>query len=549
MWFQALGLLLRAAGAAPVDVEIEVVHVQGDEWRAEYRFSEPIQKFTFATRDQPFRAEWAVDGLVLEAVDGKSVLRRKNGRTFRKATVHLRQYSENSDKAYRFFIPFTDGSSAVYLGNFVGGAEDCLESDTCGAASLVLRSELGEPILADGKLTIAVSGEVSEPNGYAYVGNLPPVESELGMLVIDPGMPGWTIDAIRSLLPELLAQYADRLGPGLAGKRTFLFGYDESGAGLGVEGGVLGDQVAFSLQGPLWSEDTHENRMRLEGVAAHEAAHLWNARVAEPPSGIEHSWMHEGGADFLSQWARVAQGRLALAEWQVLFDTQVLECAYSLRVGSLQDAVAAKDHKTVYTCGNVIAMLAGKTVDPLRPAAGHAELWRELLADTRGGSYDEAAYFAVLSRYPGGAATIAAIRELVDTRVPSTWFEDNFARAGVTFERRPPEVDRYENRKFGVRAVTLAVQQDCPTVSLNIRDQNATFADSSSCSALKSVESIDRIGGIPYLEQGLLAYDYLQTRCAAAEPIVVQSGQQTFELPCKTPPPSVPMLTVTAPPL
>lgn len=93
-------------------------------WRVDYALSSPVSSLIFARGNGDYRTStWALDdeAFVLERIGNTDRIRRHDGAAFNQVSARLSPYGEKPSKDYTPFIKFSDGSVAVFTGQFVVG--------------------------------------------------------------------------------------------------------------------------------------------------------------------------------------------------------------------------------------------------------------------------------------------------------------------------------------------------------------------------------------------------------------------------------------------
>jgi len=220
-----------------------------------------------------------------------------------RVVVEFPVYTDHLVKEYEFFRKFTDGSLAVYTGHLYVTTEPPAEDGAEDEADYLVRVELvprdDEHLVVRGNLA---RGRTvwDDPDGdgtYVYFGTIDPLETEAMIAVVDPGAPGWLVEQLHRLLPEMFAMYTAGFDEPLPWKPVVLFNFENvERGGLSSGGGTLSGLVQISATGSAWHDATPSSSEHLLYLVAHEAAHLWNGQL-HPYRDAADSWMHEGSAD------------------------------------------------------------------------------------------------------------------------------------------------------------------------------------------------------------------------------------------------------------
>ena len=391
----ALAALLAsdiALGAEPgaLSGSLTLRHVASDVWQAEYRFDQPITAVDFGPPIVEFRrSAWTVRtpdaALVSEA--GNELVRGE-GKPFQSLQLEVHQYDAWTHDAYVPMDRHSDGGTAIYLGHFMGRA---LQDGVARDLALRIRLEgLGDE-------TAFLPAEANEGHGvYAYFGPQQIVESGSLRALIDPATPAWIRDALADTGSRVAAVYEARLGRPAPATLALIVGAGGLDApGYSIKGGALPGQLVYKLEGSDLRQDSPEGRRRMQQLAAHELAHVWQANVARGGIGQTQPWVHEGGAEALSLAALQASGLWTADEVAEQGARLVDECR-AAEAARAADASLAPTWRDNYTCGYA-------RFDAF--ALGPFQLWQRLIAQTEasGEPYSEAMIDGVLAAGEGGA--------------------------------------------------------------------------------------------------------------------------------------------------
>jgi len=126
-------LLLFSSAAASADaytVDVSAEPVKAGQWEVEYVLSKPVPALVFARGNGDYRVEsWRLPrGFEIDRLGATDRIRRKNGKPFSRLVATVDTYSERIPKDYTPFIKFSDGSVALFTGQFIVGVPE-LDSD------------------------------------------------------------------------------------------------------------------------------------------------------------------------------------------------------------------------------------------------------------------------------------------------------------------------------------------------------------------------------------------------------------------------------------
>lgn len=422
----ACAVLCACATVSPVpprpstepEVAIRVERMAGDDaWRVSYRLPAPVAEVRFARGGYENRiSHWTVatPGLALVRQEGEDRI-VSTGDSFQDFELRIAGYARKPEKDYQVFIPFSDGDVLVYTGVF-----DLLAPEGGAAWRNVYRlvPRPGDGVVVGGvrhpgEATWAAVGDGT----YACFGSAEPVETPLGIAVVDRGMPAWLRERTLALAPRVFALYADRTGVRLAVRPTFFLSYgaDPVPGSRSFGGGTLDAVVQLDarLGERFRGEDdpaVWESQARL---LAHEAAHLWLDHAYEPEEGSSR-WLDEGGADAFALRALLDLEVISRDRFAAILSGDATDCLRLREQGPLADAGRAGRWKALYRCGELASFLADAAGSRLAPPQDLLQFWGQVFRKTSGRKYGEALWLATLSSSPAGTEAAGIVRRVVD---------------------------------------------------------------------------------------------------------------------------------------
>jgi hypothetical protein len=400
------------------EVSIRIERVTGDDaWRVSYRLPSPVAEIRFARGGYENRvSHWSVatPGLVLVRQDGEDRI-VSAGAPFQELELHIAGYARKPEKDYQVFVPFTDGDVLVYTGVF-----DLLAPEVGPAWRNVYRlvPRPGDGVVVGGLRQAGEATWVATGDGtYACFGSAEPVETPLGIAVVDRGMPSWLRERTLALAPRVFALYADRTGTRLAVRPTFFLSYgaDPDPGTRSFGGGTLDSvvQVDARLGERFRGEGdpaVWESQARL---LAHEAAHLWLDHAYEPEEGSSR-WLDEGGADAFALRALLELGVISRERFSAILSGDATDCLRRLEQGPLADAGRTGRWKALYLCGELASFLAEAAGSRLAPPQDLLQFWGQVFRGTSGRKYGERLWLTTLSSLPAGTEPAGIVRRMVD---------------------------------------------------------------------------------------------------------------------------------------
>ncbi len=435
------------ARAAPM---VEVTR-DGDRWTADYVFNRDAQVWAFMDSAlmtdvrQPWRpTQWTVDtpGVVMERRGSYDVIRSLDGGPVpRRVRFSLRPRAVYLEAEYGT-LTFSDGAVALPTRQFdvfslpsVEAAE-AMPTDLNGvaleggASSVTWRDTAG-PVLFNGELhaNLTTIGERS----YVLLGQARVTPGEGLTTVIDPNLPPWIGEEIRSFAPHVGDYYLHRLGvPGVGSETsTVMVSWNGPTARLSSMGGsVLPGLIVMNFEGVGVLNPSQQVLERSRWFIGHESAHFWLGQAVRYQFARE-AWITEGGADLMAVRALKALDPAydARAELQ----TEVDDCIALSRDKPVVEAGDRGEHRAYYACGAVFAMAAegaqarhggGDLFDFLRPV---------LMANREDGVLSRGEWLDALTRVSADPSLAATIERMLDQGAadPAAEIASLFSRAGV----------------------------------------------------------------------------------------------------------------------
>ena len=434
-----------APGVAQVRVEITR---RGDTWSAEYVFDRRVTAWVFPRSDvtrvagRPWRPDsWIIEtsGVRLERRGRYDVLTAVQGELPRRVSLRFQPVAEGLRADYAPALKFSDGSVALYIGQF-----DCFPMDSMKAVArlptdlnnhplpaadvrFVFR-DLAGPVLLEGKRS--ASTETRLDNTYVLFGGARAIETPDMVAILDPQLPEWIKDSLARSVPVLISRYTQELGR-LRDLRPTLMA---TWAGptpriVSRSGSVLRGLITLAYEGEGMLMESDAQRHQGLWFIAHEAAHFWLGQTV----GYEYArdaWITEGGAELLAF--------RAVADADPHFDARpdlnraIADCIELSRERGVADARDRGEQRAYYACGTVFGLVA-------EAGSGRSfyKFVRQLVDQNReDGVVTRAEWLAALDAATRKPALSRDIGQLLDRGAhdPGEFITDLLVRAGVNIE-------------------------------------------------------------------------------------------------------------------
>ncbi|WP_256617925.1 hypothetical protein [Parvularcula maris] len=410
----------RASVAMVADVELS-----DGQWQADLMLPMEAQAVLF-DRALGTRAErWALltEGASLQNIGGFDAV--TSDRPLTELSFRVLPHTEPIRQDYTPFIPFSDGSAALFTGQFgLLSAENVAAIEAMGgdlSRSQGVQFPLLTRITADRPMVttdgVIEPGRTYETEGgtFVYVGGIEPFESGNLTLVTDPGLPPWLTDDLDTALAKVFDAHTEGWGRRLAdGALLFLAFRGAEKDGFSSQGSVAGRVLGASLSGRSLLRPNPAIRDYLTWFYAHEAAHLYQNDAGTPVSNAPEAWMHEGAASYLANriTEELSPGHGGFRQSQ---DKSAANCAETL---SESDGVTIDGgggtYQIAYDCGAVIAEITD-LLTPMRLEA----FWTEAgEAYGRTKPFTTEAFFGALETAGAREEGIAALRGFITQPQP-----------------------------------------------------------------------------------------------------------------------------------
>lgn len=376
----AAAALLTGCATTSVKVEAErpvplvTVSRDGERWTADFTLPSDSPTWVFLRSalaresGKPWReGQWAVEtpGVVLERRGHFDILRTTDGGPVpRNIRIRMTPKAEDLNADYDPALIFTDGSAALYAGHFtlfpIASPEAAealpmdlndveIESDN----SRITWRDAAGPVLFEGERQAAPVSERS--NVYVLFGRADLVDSPRLATVIDPGLPVWLGDEIKTFSPRIAAYYAERLGPGQTDKPTIMVSWNGPTPQLRSMGGsVLPGLIIMAFEGDNVVTESTEMRDHARWFIGHESAHFWLGQTIRYEYSRE-AWITEGGADLMAMRAQAVLS--PTYDVMTALQEEVDDCT-KLAVKPVASANQRSEHRAYYACGAVFGLAA-----------------------------------------------------------------------------------------------------------------------------------------------------------------------------------------------
>lgn len=448
----ASGPPARAAQEVQADPAVTVTR-DGDRWTADYVFDRDVPVWAFMDSAlivefrQPWRqAQWRVEtpGVVLERRGNYDIIRSLDGGPVPRNVRFAIQPKAVDLEAEYGTLTFSDGAVALPTRQFDVFALPSVEAAAAtprdlnglnldGGPSRVTWRDTAGPVLFEGRrrAELTTTGERS----YVLLGQARVTPGEGLTTVIDPNLPAWIGEEIRSFAPHVGDYYRSRLGdPGVGSETSTVMvswnGPTERMSSMG--GSVLPGLIVMQFEGVGVLRPNAEMLERSRWFIGHESAHFWLGQTVRYEYARD-TWITEGGADLMA--VRALKALDPAYDDRAELQQEVDDCADLSLNKAVADAGERGEHRAYYACGAVFA-LAAEGAQRQRDGGDWFDFLKPLLAANRqDGVLTRAEWLAALTRVSRDPTLANDIDAMLDRGAsnPSAVIARLFERTGVAF--------------------------------------------------------------------------------------------------------------------
>lgn len=437
-------------GGAPAATAIVVRN--GDSWTVEYRFAQlsPAWAFSRSALQQDIKRSWRPDSWKIETPGVRltrrgfyDVLEADNGAVPSEVRIRFKPYARALATSYDPALAFTDGSVALFDGQFElfpvqsAQAAEQLPINTPAASrtAISFRDTHGQ-VLHGGQRHRSVT--LQGAGTYVLFGPAKPIVTTSMAAVIDPRLPVWLRSFLGRTMPQMLARYADELGPAVRTKPTIMVSWaGPTPKVISMAGSNLPGLITMTFEGEGVLQERASMRNHARWFIAHEAAHFWLGQAVRYEDS-RGAWITEGGADLLA--IRTVQALDPGYDWKAALNESISDCAALSKGRGVASAAERGEHRAHYACGALFGLLVEQ-----RTGRPFSEFIRPLIdANRADGVLSRAEWLAFAGERTGDPALVAWIETTLDRGQddPAAAIATELHRAGIPFERGEGGVPR-----------------------------------------------------------------------------------------------------------
>jgi hypothetical protein len=395
--------------------------------RAAYRLCAPTTGFSLNGWDASQRTDaWSArEGWVFDG----TTIHRQDGRAFRNFALELQSDRHFYDRRYVAVEAVGHGGWVVYLPAFAAAH---------GATRVrFARFPNGSAVRFASATSPAPSAwlPVSDEEGghkVVYVGPASYITTGRVVLIAGEETPPWLRARLLEEIAHVTSRLTARFGRAPTRDMTLIVTSVEDRPTREYKGGVVGEDVIVAeLRGIDLSSPDESVADSITNLAAHEAAHLWNAGLWRGTTVEEQPWLHEGSAEYLASrlWENADAMRTEAAQ-------RLNACFKRRDPHPLDGSQGAVTGSAPYDCGFMIQLAA--EAGSLRAGRGDAfTLWRAVFEHNGDDTYS-ADVFLAEARSRGGDAAAEAIQTLMSGPSDPLWaaLPQQLAALGISAQLR-----------------------------------------------------------------------------------------------------------------
>lgn len=267
---------------------------------------------------------------------------------------------------------------------------------------------------------------------YGLFGVADAVEDAGLATVVDPRMPAWLADGIRTFTPQVLGRYRQLLGsPGELNPTVLASWAGADTPRANLHGGVLKGLVLMRISGVAATRPSPPLRALAYRYIAHESAHFWLGQVVKYDK-VADNWIMEGGADLLA--IRALGANDPAFDMRATLQKSLSDCLAASAKGGLASASERQDFQAKYDCGAVLSLVAERAAGGDYPAF----VRRMIAANVADRSVSSEEWLRLLDSYPAALGLSARIRPLLTQAQPTPHgWTDLLSAAGIRYRLRP----------------------------------------------------------------------------------------------------------------
>jgi len=377
---------------------------KGD-WKVRFQFQNPATRLAFSRNPNDARIRrWKSlsDDFIIEYIEEKEYIRRKDGAKFSSASFLLMPTYTPLPKDYAPFSNFSDGGALVHDGRFFSCSNEC-DHNIDYLWSFELIAPPSDSILVNERVTHSKAVWKSSNSGTkVYVGKQKlDIAGDLISLV-DEGLPTEIKTSLSLNLPKIMSYFISKFG-NLDDRHSLFASYNKTNQeGIGSQGGVLPKQVFMHWYGRDLEKAVKKGSF-LKGTVwffAHEVAHMYQKKTSQTKSDSD-AWLHEGAAEKFALEAMffVQPDSTSYSENRVEEFKQ--SCKKGIQTLNLSKATENGQFGLHYGCGFLIHHSIDVVTKKHFPDGdGIFDVWREYQKQVKDGAEaSQATYLKIVEEY------------------------------------------------------------------------------------------------------------------------------------------------------
>ncbi|HIG22229.1 hypothetical protein [Henriciella sp.] len=442
---------------------------------------------------------WAFDGAALE---------REDGGAFDRFELQMNQ----SDKFYdRRYVPVIrvgeTGWSVLSKGLSLLGHETFVQA--AGLAE-------GDIFLADNARRTSGESVSTATGGFVYLGPQAHITEDHATVIAGPDIPDWLREKFVADIDAISETLTDRFAEPPAAPPVLIMTYrDEAGAGF--KGSSLGRFITLHIRGFELDPSDDDFMRRMTGLALHETVHVWIGQLYSSSENAEQSWVHEGGAEYISMRAGMDQAQL-----RADIEEKINQCQRTLVRRPLTATRYGSRGGAPYDCGALVQLVA----EAASIKAGNGDildLWKDVFARAGEDRVFDSSTFRAAASEAGGEAFGRRMELFADGMDAEEWsaFLTGLSEIGIEVELLAPPDPHPDDFQLAAAALGALQRDVCQNqVSIYQREDHYWTNISEHCGGqLPGNPQLRHINGVDLIDAPGAAYAEMRRACSAGEAI------------------------------
>lgn len=400
---------------------------------------------------------------------------------------------------------FSDGGAVIYTGHLL------LKVPECNGCQVKHQFKYITP---EDESVITQDND-SNLGDFVYFGTDELQEYDSFDAVTDRRLPDWIKRQIERSLPTFLIHYQDRLQFSLPRKPLVFVAYDRATEVReeGYIGGVVGSHMQLVLVGKQWEEADGTRYEKFAHLTAHEVFHLWNGALFLAPDQVGGSWLHEGSADAIADFALYELGYYGEDRYHEVQTERLNRCLLGLAIKPLPQSDERGFYRNFYECGAVMNHILERK---LNDGVTLFDLWRSIFKSSQEAFYSHSSFFSSAKPLVSDPSVLSVVAKISSGRTgePAQFIETAFDELEIPYSITNYSYPAWYEELASRNVVSLLAERDCgKSVSVDSTETGIFVEGTERCSSIKSHIELRNVNGYPLPYNGVEAHDSLFEQC------------------------------------